>query len=141
MAITQTICASFKLESWQAIHDFDSDTFKMALYNSATASLDADTTAYTTTGEITGTGYTAGGQALAITTDYPQLNSSNQVEVRFDSEAWTSATFSADGALIYNSSKSNRAVAVLSFGSLRAVSNGTFTVSFPTSLPATLRLL
>ena len=138
MTATQTICNSFKLECLQAIHDFTSDTFKMALFDSATATLDADTTAYSTTGEITGTGYTAGGRDLDLTASYPQLVS-GVAEVRFDDEAWTSATITADAALIYNSSKANRAVCVLYFGGYRSASNGTFTVSVPTTSPAIIR--
>ena len=139
MAVTQAICSSFKEECLEAIHDFSSDTFKMALYDRTAASLGASTTAYTSTGEASGTGYTAGGAEIAVTSGYPQL-SGTVAEIRFDNEAWTSASFTAGAALIYNSSKSDRAVCVLDFGTNRTVTNGTFTVEFPTALSATIRL-
>lgn len=128
MAITQALCTSFKQELLEAIHDFPNDTFKIALYTSA-ASLDAATTAYTTSNEASGTGYTAGGNTLSVT---GPTTSGTAAFVDFADTVWSSATFTARGALIYNSSKANRAVAVLSFGSDRAVSGGNFTVQFPT---------
>ena len=128
MAITQALCTSFKQELLEAIHDFPNDTFKIALYTSA-ASLDAATTAYTTSNEVSGTGYTAGGNTLSVT---GPTTSGTAAFVDFADTVWSSATFTARGALIYNSSKANRAVAVLSFGSDRAVSGGNFTVQFPT---------
>jgi hypothetical protein len=128
MAITQALCTSFKQELLEAIHDFPNDTFKIALYTSA-ASLDAATTAYTTSNEASGTGYTAGGNTLSVT---GPTTSGTAAFVDFADTVWNSATFTARGALIYNSSKANRAVAVLSFGSDRAVSGGNFTVQFPT---------
>ena len=128
MSITQAVPSSFKLELSQGLHDFTADTFKIALYSSA-ASLDASTTVYTTTGEITGTGYVAGGQTLTVVT--PVLSGTTAI-IDFDNVTWTSATFTARGALIYNSSSSNKAVLVLDFGSDRSVTGTDFTVVFPT---------
>ena len=131
MAITQSLCSSFKKEILEATHDFNTSggsTFKIALYTSA-ASLGAATTAYTTSGEVTGTGYTAGGNTL-VNID-PVLSSTTGF-IDFDNTSWTTATFTARGALIYNSTSSNKAVAVLDFGGDKDVSNGTFSISFPT---------
>jgi hypothetical protein len=131
MAITQALCSSFKREIFEATHDFNAsggNTFKVALYTSS-ASLSAATTAYTTSGEVTGTGYTAGGNAL---TNVDPVLSGTTGFVDFSNISWTSATFTARGALIYNSTNSNKAVVVLDFGGDKDVSNGTFSISFPT---------
>ncbi len=131
MAITQALCSSFKREIFEATHDFNAsggNTFKVALYTSS-ASLSAATTAYTTSGEVTGTGYTAGGNAL---TNVDPVLSGTTGFVDFSNISWTSATFTARGALIYNSTNSNKAVVVLDFGGDKDVSNGTFAISFPT---------
>ena len=131
MAITQALCSSFKREIFEATHDFNAsggNTFKVALYTSS-ASLSAATTAYTTSGEVTGTGYTAGGNAL---TNVDPVLSGTTGFVDFSNISWTSATFTARGALIYNSTNSNKAVMVLDFGGDKDVSNGTFSISFPT---------
>jgi hypothetical protein len=135
MAITSAICNSFKQEILVATHDFTSstgDTFKLALYTSS-ATLGASTTAYDATNEITndaGTAYTAGGQDLTSTT--PVLDSSTAV-CDFNDISWTSASFTANGCLIYNSSKSNKAVCAIAFGSDKTVTTGTFTIQFPTA--------
>lgn len=130
MAITQAMCNSFKTELLGGTHDLDTDTIKIALYTSS-ATLGASTTAYSTTNEVTGsTGYTAGGNTLsgaAIT-----LSGSTAI-VDFTDTTWSSSTITARGALIYNSSKSNRAIAVLDFGSDKSSSNGDFTIVFPTA--------
>jgi hypothetical protein len=126
MAITQTLVTSFKKESWQAIHALETDTIKIALYTGA-AALDASTTVYTATSETSGTGYTAGGQTLAgavISTE------GKTVYVDFADVVWTGANFTARGALIYNASKANRAIAVLDFGADKTAVN-TFTVQMP----------
>jgi len=131
MAITQTICNSFKQELLVGTHDFTTttgDTFNIALYSSA-ATLDASTTAYTATGEISGTGYVAGGKALTNVT--PTLDGSTAI-LDFNDITWDAATFTAAGALIYNATDANRAVAVLSFGGDQTVTSGTFAVQFPT---------
>jgi hypothetical protein len=131
MAITQAAPTSFKLELLQAIHNFTSHTFKCALYG-ASASLDPTTTAYTATGEVSGTGYSAGGLALTVTPTYPQ-NVGTVAVVQFNAPTWTTATFTAYGALIYNSSAANRAVAVLYFGAPMSVTAGNFTLTMPTA--------
>jgi len=99
----------------------------MALYTSA-ASIGADTTAYTATGEVTGTGYTAGGKAL---TNVAPVASGTTACVSFETVAWTSAAFTVRGALIYNFTQGSKAVAVLDFGSDITCAN-TFTITFPT---------
>ena len=131
MAITQALCTSFKVEILQGIHNFTlstGDVFKLALYTS-TASLDATTTAYSATNEVGNSGtYAAGGGAL---TNVTPTSSGTTAFVDFADISFTSATITARGALIYNSSKSNRAVAVLDFGSDKVSTSGTFTVQFP----------
>lgn len=130
MAITQAICSSFKSELLAAVHDFSAvggDTFKLALYTSS-ASLGSSTTAYTTSGETTGTGYTAGGQTLS---NLGITLSGTTAYIDFSDISWTGATFSTAGALIYNASKSNKAVAVFNFGATYSVTAGTFSLVFP----------
>ena len=128
MPITQAMCNSFKTELLGGTHDLDTDTIKIALYTSS-ATLGASTTAYSTTNEVTAsTGYTAGGNTLsgaAIT-----LSGSTAI-VDFTDTTWSSSTITARGALIYNSSKSDKAIAVLDFGSDKSSTNGDFTVVFP----------
>lgn len=127
MAITQAMCTSFKAEILDEQHDLAADTLKIALYTSS-ASLDAATTAYTTSNEISGTGYTAGGETLTSTTV-----STSGTTAFFDADdpTWTSASFTARGALIYNSTNSDKAIAVLNFGGDFTVSSGTFRIVFP----------
>ena len=135
--ITQTLTTSFKIELLQAVHNFgptSPNTFKIALYSS-TASLGADTALYSTDGEITGTGYTAGGKILTISTS-PTSGSTTTAYVSFDPAVWTGASFTTTGALIYNSTQGNKAVAVLNFGNNKTAS-GTFTVTFPTATATT----
>jgi hypothetical protein len=127
MAITQAMCNSFKTELLGGTHDLDTDTIKIALFTSS-ASLDASTTAYSTSNEVSGTGYTAGGNTLSGATI--SLSGSTAI-VDFTDTTWSSATITARGALIYNSSKANRAIAVLDFGSDKSSTNGDFTVVFP----------
>ncbi|NCW67448.1 MAG: hypothetical protein EBV86_02600 [Marivivens sp.] len=131
MAITQGLCNSFKKELLEGLHNFSvaGDTIKIALYTDA-ANLDSTTTVYTTTGEISGTNYSAGGKSL--TNVGPSLSGTTAI-ADFEDIAWTSATFTARGALIYNSSQANKAVMVLDFGANQSVSAGTFTVTFPTA--------
>ena len=126
--ITQTLCNIFKLNLLKGLEDFDpasAYTYKIALYD-AFVSLGADTTEYTTTDEVTGGGYTAGGEVL--TKVAPSLSGSTAI-VTFNNVTWNPATFSARCALIYNST-TNAAVAVLDFGSTKTA-GGTFTVTFP----------
>ena len=138
MAISQAMCTSFKVELLNGIHAFGTtvvrgattaDTFYLALYTSS-ATLDATTTAYTATNEVSGTGYSAGGQAL---TTVAPTSSGTTAFLDFDDEIWTTATITARGALIYNSTQSNKAVAVLDFGGDKTSTAGDFTVVFPTA--------
>lgn len=139
--ITQYMTNSFKTDILSGQMNFSTstrnitgqDVFKIALYSVAGgASLDATTAAYTTTGEITGTGYSAGGKVLTISqTPTTSGTPSTTAYINFANISWTGASFSADGALIYNSTNGNKSVAVLNFGATKTVSTGTFTVAFP----------
>jgi hypothetical protein len=129
MSIIQTQTTSFKAELYQAIHDLTTDTLKIALYT-GDATLNESTTAYSTTNEITGTGYTAGG---VVITGVSVNSSGYTAYVSFDNPSWTSASFTARAALIYNSSKANRSIAVLDFGADKTVSSNTFTITLPTN--------
>ena len=126
MSIVQTQTTSFKKELYQGVHDLTLDVLKIALYT-ATADLNADTTAYTATGEITGTGYTAGGKVLTGAT----VNASGYTAyVDFDNVEWNPGSFTARCALIYNASKGNKSIAVLDFGADKTSVN-TFTIVMP----------
>ena len=144
MAITQTLTTSFKVELLQGVHNFgptSPNTFKIALYSS-TATLNADTTAYgIPTNEVTGTGYTTGGATLTISTS-PTSGGTTTAYISFNNAVWTGATFTAAGALIYNSTQSNKAVAVLNFGGNKTPFASTFTIQFPsaTSTSAIIRI-
>ena len=127
MPITQAMCSSFKQQILLGEHDLDTDVIKIALYTSA-ATLSAATTAYSTSDEVVGTGYTAGGNTLTGAT--VSLTGTTAF-VDFSDTTWTTATITARGALIYNSSKSNKAVAVLDFGSDKTSTAGSFTVQMP----------
>jgi hypothetical protein len=133
MALTQCMVSSFKQQILLAEHDMDTDVFKIALYTSA-ATLDATTTVYTTSNEVAaGGGYTTGGNTLS---GAAVSLSGTTAFVDFSDTSWTTATITARGALIYNSSKSNKAVAVLDFGSDKISSGGTFTIQFPANTAA-----
>jgi len=128
MAITQAMCTQFKRDVMLGLHDLDSDTIKIALYTDA-ATLNATTTAYSATNEVAnGSGYTTGGVTLANASVI--INSTSGC---FDSDnpEWTSATFTARGALIYNDTESDLAIAVLDFGGNFSVAGGTFRIVFP----------
>lgn len=127
MAITQALCSSFKLELLAGTH-VAADVYKIALFTS-TATLSAATTAYAATNEVSGTGYTAGGATLA---GYSATETGTVARLDFTSPTWPSSTITARGALIYNSSKTNKAVAVLDFGADITSTSGTFTVTLPT---------
>ena len=140
MAITSAICSSFKQELLEGKHDFQTSgsgghSFKIALYTSS-ATLGASTTDYSTTNEITntsGTAYTAGGEAL---TNTGVGLTSTTAFTDFSDVSYTSASFTANGALIYNTttdggSSTTNAVAVIAFGSDKTATNGTFTIQFP----------
>jgi hypothetical protein len=137
MAITQAVANSFKTDILIGTHNFTAstgDTFKLALYTSA-ASLDKTTTVYSATNEVGNSGtYTAGGGALTSST--PVLSGDTAV-CDFVDLSFTSATITARGALIYNSSKSNKAVCVLNFGSDQTSTAGTFTIVFPAAAAGT----
>jgi hypothetical protein len=146
MAITQAVCTSFKQELLQGIHNFTNgsgggtttttgtgNAFKLALYTSS-ATLDATTTAYTVTNEVSGTGYSAGGGAL---TNVTPTTSGTTALADFADLTFSSATITARGALIYNSSTTagtaDRAVLVLDFGGDKTSTAGDFTIQFPTA--------
>ena len=133
MAITSAICNSFKTEILTGTHNFTAgtgDTFNLALYTSS-ATLGASTTAYTSSEEVSGTGYTAKGNALTSVT--PTLDSSTAV-CDFADTSFTSASFTARGCLIFNdSASSDEAVCAIDFGSDKTVTSGTFTIQFPTA--------
>lgn len=128
MAIFQTLTDSFKQQTLEGVHDFTTDTFNIALYVS-TANLGASTTVYITAGEVTGAGYAAGGIALTGAT---VSLSGGIAYVDFADATWPSASFTARGALIYNVSKGNKAVAILDFGADKTTST-TFVVQMPSN--------
>lgn len=125
------ITNSFIAELWGGTHVFGTDTFKIALYTSS-ATLNAATTAYSATNETSGTGYTAGGAVLSgfTLTQFSTLNGT-VTTITFANPSWASSTFTARGGLIYNSSKANRSVMVLDFGSDHSSNGTTFTVQMP----------
>ena len=135
MAITSAICTSFKVELLKGVHNFTAttgNTFKIALYDSD-ATLGAGTTAFSTSEEITntsGSAYTSGGATLTSVTP---TSSSTTAICDFADVSFSSASFTANGALIYNSSDSNAAVCAIAFGSDKTATNGTFTIQFPTA--------
>lgn len=125
--IFQTQTLSFKAELPQAVHNLLTDTIKLALYTSS-ATLDETTTVYSATNETSGTGYTAGGIILTGAS----INTSNSVVyVSFNNAVWNPASFTAGGGLIYNASKGNKSIAVLSFGADKTTTTS-FTVQMPT---------
>ena len=133
--IVQTQTTSFKAELYQGTHNLLSDTLKMALYTSF-ASLNADTTVYTTTGEITGTGYTAGGNLVTGAT----VNTSGYTAyVSFNNVIWTNSSLMARCALLYNVSKGNKSICVIDFGSDKSQVNFTITMPANTSTSALIR--
>ena len=144
MAITTAMATSFKSELLQGIHNFHNgsgggtttttgtgNTFKIALYTSS-ATMSASTTAYATTNEVSGTGYTAGGNTL---TNVDPTTSGTTALTDFSDTTWSSSSITARGALIYNSSttagSANRAVAILDFGADKTSTSGDFTIQFP----------
>ena len=143
MAITQAMSTSFKVEILQGVHNFGPtapDTFKIALYTSS-ANLDASTAIYAATNEVVSAGYTAGG--LTLTVSPTPTSGGTTAYLSFSSPiTWSGVSFTARGALIYNSTEANKAVAVLSFGTDQTVSGGDFNIIFPaaTSTTAILRI-
>ena len=145
MAITQAMATSFKVEILDGIHNFGvgvvrastaADVFKLALYTSS-ATLGAATTAYTTSDEVSssGTNYTAGG--LTLTISQVPTSSGTTAFIDFDDLTFPSATITANGALIYNQTQSNKAVAVLAFGGDKTSTAGNFTIQFPAAAAST----
>jgi O-acetylhomoserine/O-acetylserine sulfhydrylase-like pyridoxal-dependent enzyme len=143
LSITQSLVTSFKVEILDGIHNFGvgvirgstaADTFKIALYT-ASATLDSTTTAYSATNEVVGTGYVAGGNTLVIS--QVPTSTGTTAFLDFSDSSWTTSTITARGALIYNSTQSNKAVAVLDFGSDKVTTAQTFTVVFPSSTSST----
>lgn len=142
MAITQAMCTSFKIDILSGNQNFNTtnvartvntqDTFKIALYTSS-ATLDATTTAYSATNEVTGTGYTAGGNTLSVSVVPTNGGSGTTAYLSFSNTSWTTATITARGALIYNATNSNKAVCVLDFGADKTSTAGTFQINFPTA--------
>jgi len=133
MSLAQTATTSFKVQLAQGLHNFgptSPNTFYIALYTSA-ANLNATTTAYTNVGEVTGSGYTAGGIPLVITQTPTSGTTGNVAYWSFQNAVWSPAAFTARGALIYNQTQGNASVCVLDFGSDITCAN-TFTVQFPT---------
>ena len=151
MAITQTMCTSFKAELMLAVHDFratSGDSFKLALYTSS-ATLDANTTSYTASNEVTGTNYSAGGGAL-VNSGVTATNTNASAGTGFTDFSdltFTTATITARGALIYNTTPSangtanttltNAAVCALDFGSDKTSTAGDFTIIFPAATNTT----
>ncbi len=131
--ITQATCKSYKLDLFNGVHQ-PGDDYRIALYTSA-ATLDKDTAAYTTTGEVVGTGYAAGGQSL---TGRTVGLATDEAYLTFADPVWDPATIDADGALIYNATRSNKALCVLAFGGTVSSTNGPFTVDLPAAGAASL---
>ena len=137
MTINQAVCASFKKQLLEGDHDIDNDTINLALYTSS-VTLNGNTTAYSATNEVGNSGtYAAGGITLTSPTIGLTATSvtASTAFVDFANASFTSATISAQAALIYNrsSSATNAAIAVLDFGAVKTSTNGTFTIAFPTN--------
>ena len=137
MAINQAVCATFKQQLLDGDHDISNDTIKLALYSNA-ATLDANTSAYAATNEVANSGtYAAGGGTLAnANVSLTKTNATASTAfVDFDDISFTSATISAQAALIYNTSSANvnASICVLDFGGVKTSTNGTFTIQFPTN--------
>ena len=140
MAISQAMCTSFKVEILDGIHAFGTtvvraattaDTFKIALYTSS-ATLGASTTAYSTSNEVPSTGnYSAGGNTLTVS--QVPTSTGTTAFLDFADTTWSNATITANGALIYNSTQADKAVAVLAFGGDKTSTAGDFTIIFPTA--------
>ena len=133
MAITQTLCTSFKVALLNGEIDFSADTsqtFKLALFTSS-ATLDATTTAYSTTNEVSGTGYTAGGNTLTIAAN--PASSGTTAFLDFADTTFASSSITARGALIYKSGGGDPAIAVIDFGEDKQTSSADFVIQFPTA--------
>lgn len=127
MPISQALCSSFKQELFSGVHNFATDNITIALYTSA-ATLGATTTTYSSTNEVVGTNYTAGGQVMTG----PIITLSGTTAfIDFNDPVWALSTITARGALIYNASKANRAIAVLDFGTDKTSTSGDFVIELP----------
>lgn len=129
MAITTAVCTSFKNELAQGVHNFTTDSFKLALYTN-NANLDESTTQYTASGEVVGQGYVSGGKAV---NNLSVSISGSTILMDFDDIVWTNASFTTRGALLFNTSKSNKAVAVWNFGSDKSAAGTDFTIIVPSA--------
>lgn len=125
--VVQSLTASFKSQLLQAGHNLNTDTFYLALYG-PNANISSATTVYTTDGEVTGSGYTAGG---AVLTNLGVTLSGTTAYASWNPVTWANSTLSVSGGLIYNASKGNASVAVLNFGGTYSTSDSPFTVTFP----------
>jgi hypothetical protein len=138
MAISQTATTSFKVELLQAVHNFgptSPNTFYIALYTSA-ATIGPTTTIYTTSNEVVGTGYVAGGKALTISTSPTygtNTSGTTTAYISFATVSWPNSTFTVRGALIYNVTQGSKSVAVLDFGADKILTDNTLQVVFPTA--------
>lgn len=130
------MCSSFKQQLFLAQHDLSTDVIKIALYTSS-ADLGPDTTVYSTSNEVVGTGYVAGGNIL---TGVTVLLSGTTAYVDFATSTWAASAITARGALLYNSSKSDKAIAVLDFGADKSSSNSSFVITMPTNSASTALL-
>ena len=131
--ITAGLTTSFKKEVLLGVHDLVNDVLKIALYTSA-AELGPSTTVYSTTNEVSGTGYTAGGEVL-VNVVVQQGNGTGYAT--FDNPSWPGANFTARGALIYNFTKGNKSIGVFNFGSDQTMNNQGFTIQLPADNPET----
>jgi hypothetical protein len=138
MALQQGQTLSFRSDIVQGDQDLSANTLKMALYDGF-ATLGPTTTVYTTENEVVGTGYTAGGNTITGVTINTDTNT-NTVYINFNNVSWPGASFTARGALIYNSSQSNKSIAVLDFGSDKIFSSASNTVVMPTNSASTALL-
>jgi len=136
VSIQQTLTTSFKLGMVQAEQNLATDVLKIALYT-AFSDIGPNTTVYTTDNEVVGTGYTAGGKVLTGVTIAASTN--GVIYINFDNVVWTPAAFTCRGALIYNTTKTNKSVAVLDFGSDKTSTN-TFTITMPVNTVTTALL-
>ena len=131
--ITAGLTTSFKREVLLGIHDLDTDVLKIALYT-ADANLGPDTTVYSATNEVSGTGYTAGGEVL-LNVVVQQGNGTGYAT--FDDPSWPGANFTTRGALIYNYTKGNKSIGVFNFGTDQSMTNQVFTIQLPADNPET----
>jgi hypothetical protein len=129
--ITAGLTNSFKYQLLLGVHDLSVDTIKVALYT-VDATLGPDTTVYSTTNEVSGTGYTAGG-ITATNVTVTLSTAAGVAYVDFDDPTWNAANFSTQGALVYNASKSNKSIGVINFGALQTMVNQGFQILMPSN--------